>query len=146
MVMRADFESALFFFATSTHIQKGIVNHNLRCLVLSIETFKPHFYLLRRERDSNPRRCYPQRFSRPPQSTTLPSLQKNCMSTVFYDSLCCYRLTGAKVSNIYGLHKRDRDYFNFFTEKHEIKPKIPSAIKNYCTKVRLWGFMCNFAT
>ena len=33
--------------------------------------------LLRRERDSNPRRCYPQRFSRPPQSTTLPSLQKS---------------------------------------------------------------------
>ena len=32
--------------------------------------------LLRRERDSNPRRCYPQRFSRPPQSTTLPSLRK----------------------------------------------------------------------
>ena len=30
--------------------------------------------LLRRERDSNPRRCDPQRFSRPPQSTTLPSL------------------------------------------------------------------------
>ena len=29
---------------------------------------------LRRERDSNPRRCDPQRFSRPPQSTTLPSL------------------------------------------------------------------------
>ena len=31
-------------------------------------------HLLRRERDSNPRRCDPQRFSRPPQSTTLPSL------------------------------------------------------------------------
>ena len=30
--------------------------------------------VLRRERDSNPRRCDPQRFSRPPQSTTLPSL------------------------------------------------------------------------
>ena len=28
----------------------------------------------RRERDSNPRRLAPQRFSRPPQSTTLPSL------------------------------------------------------------------------
>ncbi len=28
----------------------------------------------RRGRDSNPRRCYPQRFSRPPQSTTLPPL------------------------------------------------------------------------
>lgn len=32
-----------------------------------------HFCLQRR-RDSNPRRCYPQRFSRPPQSTTLPLL------------------------------------------------------------------------
>ena len=30
--------------------------------------------LWRRERDSNPRRCDPQRFSRPPHSTTLPSL------------------------------------------------------------------------
>ena len=27
----------------------------------------------RKEGDSNPRRCYPQRFSRPPQSTALPS-------------------------------------------------------------------------
>ena len=34
-----------------------------------------NFRSQRRERDSNPRRCYPQRFSRPPQSTTLPSLQ-----------------------------------------------------------------------
>ncbi len=31
-------------------------------------------YILRRERDSNPRRCDPQRFSRPPHSTALPSL------------------------------------------------------------------------
>ena len=29
----------------------------------------------RRERDSNPRRCDPQRFSRPPHSTALPSLR-----------------------------------------------------------------------
>jgi hypothetical protein len=29
---------------------------------------------MRRERDSNPRRCDPQWFSRPPHSTTLPSL------------------------------------------------------------------------
>ncbi len=36
--------------------------------------------LLRRERDSNPRRCYPQRFSRPPQSTTLPSLRGIALS------------------------------------------------------------------
>ncbi len=31
---------------------------------------------LRRVRDSNPRRCYPQRFSRPPQSTALPTLRR----------------------------------------------------------------------
>ena len=30
--------------------------------------------VLQRERDSNPRTCYSQWFSRPPQSTTLPSL------------------------------------------------------------------------
>src|ERR1700742_4245769 len=30
----------------------------------------------RRERDSNPRKCYLQRFSRPPQSTALPSLRR----------------------------------------------------------------------
>ena len=40
----------------------------------------------RRERDSNPRRCDPQRFSRPPQSTTLPSLQWlfRCKDSTFY--------------------------------------------------------------
>src|SRR5690606_41725636 len=31
----------------------------------------------RRKRDSNPRTCYSQQFSRLPQSTTLPFLQKN---------------------------------------------------------------------
>ena len=36
--------------------------------------------LLRRERDSNPRNLSVQRFSRPPQSTTLPSLQSICFS------------------------------------------------------------------
>ena len=34
----------------------------------------PSRFLLRRERDSNPRTCYSQWFSRPPHSTTLPSL------------------------------------------------------------------------
>jgi hypothetical protein len=33
-------------------------------------------FLLRRKRDSNPRRCDPQQFSRLPHSTTLPFLQK----------------------------------------------------------------------
>ena len=49
---------------------------------------------LRRERDSNPRYLAVQRFSRPPQSTTLPSLQnffersasfqKRCKGTTFF--------------------------------------------------------------
>ncbi len=37
----------------------------------------------RRKRDSNPRRCDPQRFSRPPHSTTLPFLR--CKSTIFFN-------------------------------------------------------------
>lgn len=36
----------------------------------------PSFFLWRRERDSNPRIVAHQRFSRPPHSTALPSLQK----------------------------------------------------------------------
>ena len=37
----------------------------------------------RRERDLNPRRCYPQRFSRPPQSAALPSLQSETVSDFY---------------------------------------------------------------
>ncbi len=36
---------------------------------------------MRRERDSNPRRCDPQRFSRPPHSTALPSLRRKNKGT-----------------------------------------------------------------
>ena len=40
---------------------------------------------LRRERDSNPRSLSAQRFSRPPQSTTLPSLLEiGCKGTAFF--------------------------------------------------------------
>ena len=42
------------------------------------------FIILRRVRDSNPRGCYTQRFSRPPQSTTLPTLR--CKSTNKFNS------------------------------------------------------------
>ena len=38
-------------------------------------TFRTPFCFWRRERDSNPRNLSVQRFSRPPQSTTLPNLQ-----------------------------------------------------------------------
>ena len=37
-----------------------------------------HSLIWRRERDSNPRRLSPQRFSRPPHSTALPSLRRKC--------------------------------------------------------------------
>ena len=37
--------------------------------------FKGICFVWRRERDSNPRRLAPQRFSRPPHSTALPSLR-----------------------------------------------------------------------
>ena len=39
---------------------------------------------LRRERDSNPRRCDPQRFSRPPHSTALPSLRFEAAKVQFF--------------------------------------------------------------
>ena len=43
----------------------------------SIKVFKPWCFNQRRERDSNPRYVAAQWFSRPPHSTTLPSLQNN---------------------------------------------------------------------
>ncbi len=48
------------------------------------KTFR--FYLkvfLRRVRDSNPRTCYSQQFSRLPQSTTLPTLLNSGSTVVF---------------------------------------------------------------
>lgn len=42
------------------------------------EALSLFFIILRRERDSNPRTCYSQQFSRLPQSTTLPSLRGKC--------------------------------------------------------------------
>ena len=52
---------------------------------------------LRRERDSNPRSLSAQRFSRPPQSTTLPSLQR-AQNTRFSKS-------AAKVQQILDIRK-----------------------------------------
>ena len=40
--------------------------------------FSPFFVILRRVRDSNPRTCYSQQFSRLPQSTALPTLRGKC--------------------------------------------------------------------
>ena len=38
----------------------------------------PFLFLLRRVRDSNPRTCYSQQFSRLPHSTALPTLRGKC--------------------------------------------------------------------
>ena len=55
----------------------------------------------RRERDSNPRKLSLQRFSRPPQSTTLPSLQYDVSMKI----ISLFRLTSAKVRTIFELCK-----------------------------------------
>jgi hypothetical protein len=61
------------------------VNRDLRkiinqyfALLFALITMKPALVagFQRRERDSNPRTCYSQRFSRPPHSTALPSLRR----------------------------------------------------------------------
>ena len=59
----------------------------------------------RRERDSNPRRCDPQRFSRPPQSTTLPSL-------LWY--ACTLWFCGCKVTHFFWIDKFCAYYFFYF--------------------------------
>ncbi len=71
----------------------------------------------RRERDSNPRYLAVQRFSRPPHSTTLPSLQSNI---VFAYSACetvCFSVKAVaklgvllKSQNLLG--KKNRQFFN----------------------------------
>ena len=73
--------------------------------------------LLRRERDSNPRRCDPQRFSRPPQSTTLPSLQCRC-----------FHLTCANLRRFFELCKFSGKYFYYFYFPHPNRPLVNDRI------------------
>ena len=59
------------------------------CLYTKKRALSDSFFIfvLRRERDSNPRSLSAQRFSRPPQSTTLPSLLEiGCKSTAFFSN------------------------------------------------------------
>ncbi len=49
-------------------------------------------YLKRRDRDSNPGYLAVQRFSRPPQSTTLPPLQNFLSEVLFVESVAKVRL------------------------------------------------------
>ena len=71
-------------FLSKLKISKGIDNDKLRVeyapyyAPLKYKTPKHRCFgvVVRRKRDSNPRRCDPQQFSRLPHSTTLPFLQK----------------------------------------------------------------------
>ena len=63
---------------------------------------------LRRERDSNPRSLSAQRFSRPPQSTTLPSLLQNRLQKY------CFFLNCA---NFYALFLRISIFYSNFAPK-----------------------------
>ena len=66
----------------------GRSDSNARHLVLETSALPTELHpYLRRERDSNPRYLTVQRFSRPPQSTTLPSLLVcDCKSNPFFQS------------------------------------------------------------
>ena len=63
----------------------GRSDSNARHLVLETSALPTELHPYeRRERDSNPRYLSVQRFSRPPQSTTLPSLQSVCKSKLYF--------------------------------------------------------------
>ena len=65
-------------------------------------------YLKRREGDSNPRSLSAQRFSRPPQSTTLPSLLENRLP--FKKLKKVLLNSSAKVYLFFELHNTMNDY------------------------------------
>ena len=84
------------------------------------------FRILRRVRDSNPRTCYSQQFSRLPQSTTLPTLPELRLYRCFQS--CKYR----------------KIYINF-TNKN-ISGSMCQVIRGYCSLLmRLLSFLVIFA-
>ena len=78
--------------------------------------------LLRRERDSNPRNLSVQRFSRPPQSTTLPSLQSICFS----NALQSYAL-------FLNMQMFDKKKFNYFFALMTLKQENTLVISKIYT-------------
>jgi hypothetical protein len=80
--------------------------------------FKKDGFFLRRERDSNPRYLAVQRFSRPPHSTTLPSLQSIIVIAFQVCETVCFSLKAVaklgvllKSQNLLG--KKIRLFFRF---------------------------------
>ena len=70
---------AAIFFVSIAHSSK-LGSHENQKKYLHIRAGTLNIW--RRERDSNPRTCDSQRFSRPPHSTALPSLRRKCTATI----------------------------------------------------------------
>ena len=64
--------SKLHFSAPTTFF------HSVQFWALKKGLLAPFLFILRRVRDSNPRTCYSQQFSRLPHSTALPTLRGKC--------------------------------------------------------------------
>ena len=68
------------------------VSTNILLPIKKVANHRLATFFLRRERDSNPRYLAVQRFSRPPQSTTLPSLQNSFSEVLVFKSDAKVRL------------------------------------------------------
>ena len=108
---------------TPVEVRKYGVLVHFWCVFLDIEkAYKIDYqylvgFIQRRERDSNPRKLSLQRFSRPPQSTTLPSLQ---WSSIWFPS--------AKVIRFFEPCK----YFDEKISKKFISPRFFSTLGVPC--------------
>ena len=69
-----------FFFPSTSHKR----NRLGFCKEKTHEKISWVFIIWRRVRDSNPRTCYSQQFSRLPQSTTLPALRGKSKGCIFF--------------------------------------------------------------
>ena len=112
------------------NINAGKIKNPENPMISGLRAFD--FLIPRRERDSNPRRCDPQRFSRPPQSTALPSLLEALQ----------YPACAGKGNNYFAHDKNLPDFLNPFINRifytyfpwyREIYDKSPKLrqIKNY---------------
>ena len=73
-------------------MQKHPILHSWVQNWVFISQFADFQHLLRRDRDSNPGYLAVQRFSRPPQSTTLPPLQDSFSEVLSVESAAKVRL------------------------------------------------------
>ena len=89
--MKNFFKKMKEFFKKSLTNHETIIENQLSQIKKECKSFRFTLYQ-RRERDSNPRYLAVQRFSRPPQSTTLPSLQNSHTRVLVFKSDAKLRL------------------------------------------------------